>query len=87
MEFLRTFLRRRFVGKPVVAYQTVDCFLKLLKTSLYRVRFTISTKQSKKENQELNDKIGKLQGVNCQPNQETNIERLTRRRHDFLILL
>ena len=29
MEFLRSFLRRHFVGKPVVASQNVSCFLRL----------------------------------------------------------
>ena len=28
-EFLRSFLRRHFVGKPVVALQNVSCFLSL----------------------------------------------------------
>ena len=31
MEFLRSFLRRHFAGKPLVASRNVGCFLRLLR--------------------------------------------------------
>ena len=34
MEFLRSFLRRHFAGKPVVASRNVGCFLRLLKLAV-----------------------------------------------------
>ena len=42
MEFLRSFLRLQFAGKPLVASQNVICFLRLEKSELLPSISTVS---------------------------------------------
>ena len=52
MEFLRSFLRRHFAGKPVVVSPNVGCFLRLQQVWIQDLKMGLSLYKTKVTNRE-----------------------------------